>query len=1534
MATNQFGLAAFEYVEETSVEDFEIWKAQFEAYCQTAEIDLTKDDGRRLASNTLIAIGGKHIVSTLMRAGANWQKQSYDDMIKRLDSRYTKINKNLAYVRFISCTIKDGERMSDYVARLQALANVANKSSESSIKEKLIADNKIMTNYRKFHDKLIHDDEKSLDELLDWQATRELQDAMRQKSDLAATSLNYVNNLQVPRTRNYSSSSNNSNKSNRSNQSNSRRKPRRGNRANGDKNKCWYCNRKWPHNGRCPADNQKCNHCQETGHFKSCCPDVQHVNEINQNDNNDNDNNNTAESSIDMITRVNLIDRKCPKQIICLGNNDLIEAYPDTGAHANVISQLVYNKLKHKPPIKPSNVKLLSFDSDHYLNVAGEIQIQMTWEGIQKMVTFIILNTTRRVDNIISYETMLTFDLDFNKVLKFPIKTIGYINSGLEKPEHMTKTSIKTSMPQLFIKKTGKATTAPTHIDYDTTMKPSRVPPHFIPLKLMQPTKDKLDKWVIDDIAYKLQEGDDITWVSSLYPIEKNPDVLNENITADDVRIVINCKNINKAITRERCISLPDQRQVEYDLNGATIFSKIDIRDAYSTLVLDHETAKLFTFSTPWGLYRLKRLVQGVSVASDIYQEFIERNFGHIAYTKRCVDDFLIYGKPDADTVGTPHEKASAIKNHNTALTQVLNKCLELNLTLNESKCNFSTDHVVFYGNEISAQGFRPLKSKVDAFMQGPNPSNKHELRSFMGMCSNWIKRLPEIVDEAKFLNELRKKNAVYNWTEQHTNALNIIKNKLITGHLTHFNPKRKTIIYCDAGPGGISAILTQEDKNGNKWLIACATHCFSEIEMRYSQVEKEMLAIIWSIRHFKYECLANNVTIRSDSLSSVKIMNSTNKTKESKSLRIMSWLSKLPGGNYKIEHIPGKDNIADYLSRCHNSIKQNTYDDLSTIYPIENIHEMHISIKDIIQATKTDQTLQELTKCIKTSSKPPPTNKYHTLFKDSLSLHENGCVLKDDTIILPDSLITKALKIAHAGHNGTAAILDILKKRYFFHKQTKTITSFVKACMPCQANTGHPSTEPMIIQPAPKGNNELVSIDFSSKTPSNNYIIVWVDERSKTPIMKVTKGLTSADAITMLKKIFKETNQIPKIIKSDNGPAFASKEFAKFAKEYNFTHMKITPIWPNANGGCESRMKIINKSIRCANAENKKNWMKILDDSLKVYKATTHPSTGYSPNEMTGEEDQIRLESFHQNRVVDNIQADKNNWRAKQKYKAYADKNKKAKSTNINVGDTVLHKWVKSNKHQSKFDPKPYIVKRQSGTMIEAERSDHYITRNKSLFKKIAQVQITTVNMVFDPLAKRRARLAQERANAIAQQLAAANKNGQIEITAEPSTDQNHPTPEKPAKTTQTSNEHQIEHPAQQQQQPPQNEHTQEQQHSPTPKTQKTIPQQDNTESTENNNLDSLEYTSIEQHNQNQQESQDSKEANDANQNQTSDEESNDQDDPKQKRRRLNEAEKLLQALQQNVEFRTIPTRHKLERTPPQASASNKEGPQTNEKS
>ena len=121
---------------------------------------------------------------------------------------------------------------------------------------------------------------------------------------------------------------------------------------------------------------------------------------------------------------------------------------------------------------------------------------------------------------------------------------------------------------------------------------------------------------------------------------------------------------------------------------------------------------------------------------------------------------------------------------------------------------------------------------------------------------------------------------------------------------------------------------------------------------------------------------------------------------------------------------------------------------------------------------------------------------------------------------------------------------------------------------------------------------------------------------------MKLTKDMTAQSLISRCQQIFKQYDK-PKKIRSDNGPGFIAKSFAEFCKSENITHELITPRWPNANGCCESKMKIINKAARTAHV-NGQNWKINLDRALKRYNATPHPSTGYTPNEIMNLPDEI----------------------------------------------------------------------------------------------------------------------------------------------------------------------------------------------------------------------------------------------------------------------------------------------------------------------
>ena len=73
--------------------------------------------------------------------------------------------------------------------------------------------------------------------------------------------------------------------------------------------------------------------------------------------------------------------------------------------------------------------------------------------------------------------------------------------------------------------------------------------------------------------------------------------------------------------------------------------------------------------------------------------------------------------------------------------------------------------------------------------------------------------------------------------------------------------PNKDTYIRVDASPVGISAILSQKTKEkDDDEVISYASPALTAVERRYSQTEKEALAIVWGVEHFTCTCMAQNL--------------------------------------------------------------------------------------------------------------------------------------------------------------------------------------------------------------------------------------------------------------------------------------------------------------------------------------------------------------------------------------------------------------------------------------------------------------------------------------------------------------------------------------------------------------------------------------------------------------------------------------------------------------------------------------------------
>ena len=116
----------------------------------------------------------------------------------------------------------------------------------------------------------------------------------------------------------------------------------------------------------------------------------------------------------------------------------------------------------------------------------------------------------------------------------------------------------------------------------------------------------------------------------------------------------------------------------------------------------------------------------------------------------------------------------------------------------------------------------------------------------------------------------------------------------------------------------------------------------------------------------------------------------------------------------------------------------------------------------------------------------------------------------------------------------------------------------------------------------------------------------------SRYPVVEFVKSTSSYRVIPVLDNIFSMFG-VPEIVKSDNGPAFQGGEFHKYAQYLGFTHRKITPYHPRANGECERFMRTLGKVVRIAATESQP-VNQILCRFLIRYRATPHSTTGIAP--------------------------------------------------------------------------------------------------------------------------------------------------------------------------------------------------------------------------------------------------------------------------------------------------------------------------------
>ena len=215
--------------------------------------------------------------------------------------------------------------------------------------------------------------------------------------------------------------------------------------------------------------------------------------------------------------------------------------------------------------------------------------------------------------------------------------------------------------------------------------------------------EDELDK--LQNVGIIEDATGPTPWVSPIVAIPKKD--------PSQVHICVDMQAVNTAVICEHKPT-PTIEEIINNLNHATIFSRLDLKQGYHQLELSQESRPLTTFATHKGLKHYTRLIFGLSSAAHTFQHVIQQVIHDIEGARNISDDIIIFGK---------NQEA-----HDKALLQTLQQLQSAGLTLNRSKCLFNQTKMAFFRIVLSAKVVSPDPKKVEAVKQAESPKSVAEV--------------------------------------------------------------------------------------------------------------------------------------------------------------------------------------------------------------------------------------------------------------------------------------------------------------------------------------------------------------------------------------------------------------------------------------------------------------------------------------------------------------------------------------------------------------------------------------------------------------------------------------------------------------------------------------------------------------------------------------------------------------------------------------------------------------------------------------
>ncbi|KAL5491807.1 hypothetical protein EMCRGX_G017171 [Ephydatia muelleri] len=826
----------------------------------------------------------------------------------------------------------------------------------------------------------------------------------------------------------------------------------------------------------------------------------------------------------------------------------------DTGAAVSILSEATYKSTwsaSSRPPLAYSNIVLRAY-SGHKLHVLGKVGVNVSFQGKTAKLDLIVVSNEG--PTLLGRDWLAALGMD--------------INSNIHNVHSIHSSSLQTILDKhspLFSEDLGKLKGVTVKLFIDRSVKPAFFKHRPVPFALRQRIEAELDRLEKEGIIEAVRFSD---WAAPIILVVKRD---------GSVRICGDFKlTVNRATTLES-YPLPRVDELLASLGKSKVFSKLDLSNAYLQLPVDDESKELLTISTHRGLYRYNRLPFGVASAPAIFQRSMESLLRGIPGVCVFFDDILVSGPSERD--------------HLCNLEKVLSCLEESGLKLKLSKCSFLLSSVEYLGHRISAAGIQPTEDKKKAILQAPAPKNVTQLKSWLGLLNYYSKFLPNLSATLAPLYDLLKSQRSWSWESSQQVAFSKAKELLTSASvLVHYEPDRELVLACDASEYGVGAVLSHHFEEGFDRPIAFASRTLAPAERKYSQLDKEALAIVFGVDKFHQYLYGRHFTILSDHKPLQYLFAVDRPIPQMVSPRVQRWALTLSAFDYTISFRAGKlQGNADALSRLplqHSPEEVPTPGDMILLLEALDLSEAPISAAAINKLTGKDPVLSRVRSVVQhgtwDSLCSDSVFQPYKLRRLELSV-QDGCVLWGSRVVVPQVAREAVIKILHEAHPGISRMKSLARGIVWVH------------------------------------------VDFAGPFLGKQFIIL-VDASTKWLEVGIVASPSSQQAVKFLRSVF-STHGLPDILVSDNGSAFSSSEFEEFVKRNGFRHIRVAPYHPASNGAAERAVQTLKKYL----SKTRGDLETRLSRFLFQYRLTPHTSTGSSPAELLfGRRPKSHLDFIH----------------------------------------------------------------------------------------------------------------------------------------------------------------------------------------------------------------------------------------------------------------------------------------------------------------